>query len=353
MGCGSSSSADDQKDLDDLSIEEIEIQRTRLQQFDDAFNAAADPLNTLVALNNNLINTIDQLKEVAAAILGAYVVSVVVENGNHVHFHLCEVDDEGNEVHMTAEKLAAFFNGKAPALKAAYDAAVRLTGDLNKALAETPQVTVSTKKTRLRTHVSECKEEDEARIAAAKTTVQRLNNNIFKTKIEVMRASAQAVLNPKAAMKEIVSNIKKALPKAHPRVHVNTSALAQGNLEFDVSFGDEFDAGLLPPRLRRAYKAIFGEEGIVNTMIDTVSQIQGIQGQLEAVKPAIEGLPTDPNEITNMAQSASLPVMFIPKIPGRIADNTKGIARAPEIINGVIQTVTAVSNQIKEAIEEA
>jgi uncharacterized protein YukE len=344
------------KDPDDRTLDEIEIQWTRIDQFDSVYNTAADPLNTCVTLNNAIITSIEKIKEAAAAIFGANVINVDVE-GSTVRVGVYEIDDDGKETELSPEKLQALFNGSnGPNFKAAWDAMLQTRDSLNRALAEASQVSVSVKKARLNYTVGESKEEDEARVSAAKGQIAGFNNRIFKAKLELMRASAEQALNPKIAMREIFTNLKKHVSSFAPRIDLDLAGIAEGNARFDVRMGN-FDPNILPHKIKKAYLALFNERGddmgLVPTIKDCIGALSGLMDQLKAAQEAVQSLPTDPSAIMDAAKAANLSAMFVPKVPGRVAGNTKQVANAPAILNTLIETIRATCTEIKETLEEA
>jgi len=103
-------------------------------------------------------------------------------------------------------------------------------------------------------------------------------------------------------------------------------------------------------KIRAAYDALLGEEGLIPTIQNIVSAISDLMPQLEAAKSAIEGLPTEPDAIMDQAKEANLAPMSIPKIPGKIAGNVKQFAGAPVILSTLLQTIRAIVEDMRAAM---
>jgi hypothetical protein len=58
------------KEPEDLTLDELEFEKVKIQQFDDVFNAAAEVLNVVVDLNNDIVSTVDMMKDAVADLLG-------------------------------------------------------------------------------------------------------------------------------------------------------------------------------------------------------------------------------------------------------------------------------------------
>jgi len=355
MGACCSGAAITPKDPEDLTLDELDIKVTRLNRFDDVFGSSADPINTAVDLNNAILNSLDKIKEAAAAIFGAHVIKVTI-NSNQVTLGIFAVEDDGTEVELSAERLNAIFSGpNGPNFQAAWNQANAARDSLNSALTAAPPVAVHVKKTRVFHKIGQQTEDQEDVVERAKGQVQGFNNAVFKVRLELMRACAEQALNPKNAVLEILQNIKKHIGSLVPRVHADFSQIQDGRVDFDFRMPD-FNVNLLPHKIKVAYLAIMSENednmGLIPTIKGTISQLSGLIDQFNAIPDAIKSLPTDAGEIQNMCTEASLPVLFIPKVPGRIAHNTQQFGNAPAVLKGLLDTIQMVVKQLQDAIAE-
>lgn len=352
MGCCSSTSVP-AKDPEDKTLDDVDMAWVWIHDFDTVFSAAADPLNTAVGLNNGIITSFEKIKEAAAAIFGANIIKLEFSD-NQVKIGVYSVDDDGEETELTGDKLEALYTGSNGAnFQGAWNAVLQQRDALNTSLTTAPQVAVEVKKGgRLFAKVGETTRDDEANVSTARGNLAGFNNLLFKAKLELTRASAEQALNPKTALVEIFSNLKKHITSFVPRVDVDLSALADGNGRFDVRLPD-FDPKILPHKIRVAYLAIFSESvwdtGLIPTIKDCISQIASLNDQFKAAQEAVEGLPKD---IAEAAQAANVSMSWLPRAAARVASNSKEVANAPAILNQLLDTIRWSIEEVQGAINE-
>jgi len=343
------------KDSEDKSLEDVDMLWTWVNDFDSVFTGAADPLNTAVTLNNGILTAMDKVKEAAAAIFGAHVIKVEFEN-NQLRIGVFSVDDEGNEQELTEEQLNEVYAGNNGAnFKGAWTTALAQCTAANEALTAAPQVTAHVKKARVFYKVGESTQEDEANISNARGQLAGFNNIIFKAKLELMRACSEKALDPKTAILEVFSNIKKHITDFAPRVDVDLAGLADGNGRFSIR-PPAFDSKVLPHKIGKAFDAIFSEDswdtGLLPTISEVVEQLSGLMEQLKAAQEAVQGLPTDPSEIQAACAAANLSAYWTMKAVQRVASNSAEIARAPAIMNQLVDTIRTTAGEVTEAVNE-
>jgi len=338
MGCKMSKGGGCAKDPEDKTLDELDIQEIGIGAFDDVFSANSDPLNTLVSLNNDLITSVERLKELAAMFLGSKTLVLKVANG--------AVSAEINE---TKGDDTSVFDAKTLDVKSPVGIAWKNLSDAITALNETPPGTVNLSMKRGRI-VGVTEEKDPEVKNNIRMKVTSVNNAAFCMKKELIIANGKDALDPKKMFKEIVDNMKGALKDSfRANFNADLSGIAEGKISLDVNFGD-IALDVLPKKIRAAYDALLGDEGLIPTIQNIVSAISDLMPQLEAAKSAIEGLPTEPDAIMDQAKEANLAPMSIPKIPGKIAGNVKQFAGAPVILSTLLQTIRAIVEDMRAAM---
>jgi len=338
MGCVMSKSGGVAKDPEDKTLDELDIQEIGIASFDDVFSSNSDPLNTLVSLNNDLITSVDRLKELAAMFLGSKTLAVKIANG--------AVSAEINE---TKGDDTSVFDSKTLDAKSAVGMAWKALGDAMTALNESPPGTVQLSMKRGRV-IGITEEKNPDAKSDIRKKVSSVNNAVFCMRKELIIANGKDALDPKKMFKEIVDNMKGALKDSfRANFNADLSGIAEGKISLDVNFGD-IALDLLPKKIRAAYDALLGEEGLIPTIQNIVSSITDLMPQLEAAKSSIEGLPTEPDAIMDQAKEADVPPMSIPKIPGKIAGNVKQFASAPVILSTLLSTIRAIVEDMRAAM---
>eukprot|EP00608_Synchroma_pusillum_P011939 CAMPEP_0198421274 /NCGR_PEP_ID=MMETSP1452-20131203/1476_1 /TAXON_ID=1181717 /ORGANISM="Synchroma pusillum, Strain CCMP3072" /LENGTH=355 /DNA_ID=CAMNT_0044141471 /DNA_START=69 /DNA_END=1136 /DNA_ORIENTATION=- len=341
------------KEPEDLTLDELEVDDVGVEDVDGVFGSAADPLNIVVGFNNGIITSIEKVKVAAAMLAGASIVKIT--KAEAIAFDIFSVDDNGNESKAGDSDLDALYKAANGAvLKTSVEAATRALTAMNTAVSECPGASVSIKKGRIFAAFGESKEEDKPKVKATKTAVVNFNNRMFKVKLELIKASAASALDPKVAFREVVESVKGALKDMfRPNVVLDLGGLAEGNVQFDVNFGD-FAVDVLPARIRNAYEAIMGDDpddlGLVPTVKDVVSQLSGVMDALNAAKEAVEGLPQG-QEFLDKCKEAGLSPGQLLSAPGKLAGNVKMVSTAPAVLQGLLTTISTTASDLKEAIE--
>ena len=84
------------QDPDDKYLDEVDMAKTKVGEFDDLFESAADPLNSLVDLNNALAGAVDDTKAAVASLQGALKVGLNASGGS-ASFELAQTNSETGE----------------------------------------------------------------------------------------------------------------------------------------------------------------------------------------------------------------------------------------------------------------
>jgi hypothetical protein len=302
----------------------------------------------LVVLNNNLIQTLEKLKEVAGALLGAYTLCITVE-GNVVAVRIVDADDKPAE-----QKAIDDMKTKNAVLGTQWtDLEARVLAVNEAGTAAKMEFTM--KKGRLYGKCDPATEKDVKK--AAMKGVAAFNIVQFKVRMELGRASMAEALNPKKALNTLIDSIKKECKDGFKvGYNVNLDGLMEGKIELDFNFGDmALDA--LPGKIKKAVDAFISDDeenpGLIKTITDIVVGLAELLPKFDELRAAIEGLPTDPGEIMEKATEAEISPMEAPKIGGKLVGNGKQFAMIPLIMKGLADSIKGVTNDLKEAVAAA
>jgi hypothetical protein len=373
-GGGSKNVKKDARDPEDKTLDEVEIDELGIETFDGVFTKASEPLNSAVTTNNSLVAAVDKLTEAAAALLGAYQTKIeFAAEGKAVSFLIFKKDDDEMTVVVVEfkakedVKLAADWGkltgGKQPKpgsdgaqLTAAIAGADKAATALSKQLSDGGHaIEIKNNRAVLVPKTSEAgddkkkKKAELAAKAAAQAAVNNFNVNMFKVKSCLLKLVIEDGI--KSAIPEVLAGIKKACENAKPSVKCDFAKLAEGDIDLEIDWGIEID--LLPPRVRKAYDAIMGDDGLVAEIKKAVAACAAIPGQCEAAKTEIEGLPKDMKEIGDLAKEAGLGPMEILKIPKKVLANSKSIATAPGIAKGILDNVKEICAELTSGLSGA
>eukprot|EP00457_Paulinella_chromatophora_P006394 gb/GEZN01006412.1/.p1 GENE.gb/GEZN01006412.1/~~gb/GEZN01006412.1/.p1 ORF type:complete len:296 (-),score=96.16 gb/GEZN01006412.1/:755-1642(-) len=178
-----------------------------------------------------------------------------------------------------------------------------------------------------------------------------LNNDLCQM---LKNLAALCALNPPPAPKDIIkemfANLKKEVKEfdmSKLNIDVDKSKLLEGDCDVKVTMGDMDIKKVLPEKWQKAWDAIFDDaKGMIAVIKNSVKEMKTGMDSLEEAKAAIEGLPTDPDEVKTMAEEAKLETMELLKLPGKIKHNMAQFARAPEIFKGFQATVGVVLDSL-------
>lgn len=367
MGGGGSKGKKTAKDPEDKTLEGIDIAEIGIETFDGVFTTASEPLNSAVTTNNSLVAAVDKLMVAAAALLGAYQTKIEFdEAGKAVSFLIFKKDDEEKDVVVVEfkakediklaadwEKLTGGKKPKPGSDEAQFTAAIagadKATNALSKQLNDgghaieiTKNRAVLVPKTSEAGDDKKKKKAELAAIAVAQAAVNNFNVNMFKVKSCLLKLVMKDGI--KSAIPEVLAGIKQACKDAKPSVKCDFAKLAEGEIDLEIDWGIEID--LLPPRVRKAYDAIMGDDGLVAEIKTAVTACAAIPGQCEAAQAAIEGLPKDMAEIKALATEAGLGALEIMAIPKKVVANGKSIATAPLIMKGILENVKEICTDL-------
>jgi hypothetical protein len=91
-----------------------------------------------------------------------------------------------------------------------------------------------------------------------------------------------------------------------PSINCNLAGIMEGNIDFHMPELPTDLMSALPAKLRRAYDAVMGPEGLVETVKAAVAKVQSIVEKGEALKSAAEALPQEPDAIQSAITDANL-----------------------------------------------
>jgi hypothetical protein len=142
---------------------------------------------------------------------------------------------------------------------------------------------------------------------------------------------------------------------------VDVNGLMEGKLDFNISLPDSPDINtfiekseLMPPMLKKAWKHINGEGGMVDCLKDCATKLKELKPQVDEAVEAMKALPTDPEKIKEAAKKAvsdkKITPFDVPKIPGKMENNAKQLSRTPDILKEFMENLKTTLQDLVESL---
>lgn len=339
-----STAAGPDKDVDDRTLEELDLDETKVSSFDDAFGVVADVCNSMVTTNNNMVSSIENMSSCAAALVGA--IFVKVGDGYKVSLFKPATEEE-EEKELTPEELEKLccvnpgLRGALTEVNLAAAAALKCEGKLKTGRNDRLKV------------IAKGKEGKEARQVA-------MNYNIFMfgLKREAMKTCGKDAMSPSAALSEIIANLKKTDPNMRPKLKVDEEALqaAASGGSVDATSVVTLDMGRenpVPKHLQIAYDSILGEEGLLAAISSTIEEVSGFKEKCEGAQGAVEALPKEPSAMQEAISGAGLSPMQGFSVIKIVPANVTACAGGPAIAKQTMETLKWLIGELQAGVKSS
>ena len=367
--CTANSSSVPARDPADKTLDLIKYRTLGVPAVDDVLDPAFQMLNTAIKVNNTMLQTVDTLKLVGSALMGAFEPMVDVRETS-VAFTILTQDAKGNRLPVAEIKGAEATEVKQPeeykrvassggaALIAIEDASTALD-KLNDALKE-GGFTIAADGSRLTLKANE--DATPKQVTEYTNAVTGFNNTFFKVRLQLVQMALADGL--KQAVREMIANVKALLKGAFkPSLSVDFSKLMEGELEIKPELGLSMKelrnlAKTVPAKVKACLDALFGASflkdgnplgkgGLIATLIATGKECAGLMRKFNETKESITSLVSNPSAIITQAKDAGLDAMSAMKLPAKVSTNVKNASKTPLVLADLFKTLKEVACELQ------
>jgi len=365
------------KDKNDKYIDEIEYESLGVPSIDEALEPAFEMLGTAIAVNNAIVKTMETVKIVGAALMGAMSTDIDIKEST-VKFIMVKEDDSGEKIPVaeviggtgaetTQIKSAEDYKKVTDAAEtlSAVEACSAQLAKLNDALKEASMVGVKSVPGGRLGYVAGDVPKDDAnakkQLAEVKTAITGFNNTFFTVKYQLVAMNLKGGLGE--AISEMIANIKKLVADIKPTLEVDLAKIAEGELAITPSLGVDIEkiANTCPKKVKKCLDAVFGEGfltsgdpmsagGLLAVLVETAKKCAELMTKFNESKDAITALASNPSDIITKSKEAGLDQMAAMKIPGKVAANVKTVTKTPLILADLFNTIKTTATEIKDGM---
>lgn len=386
MGCGGSKEAGPSPKvaIEDRFIAETTIDDTGIEDFDKAFQKADEPLSGIIGMNNQFQTAIEQLMAAASALFGANLPEAQIKDGK-LSVEIYKPPQTEKEKKIIIANLTGVRKPKEPKDKGIEIKDAKLYEEMKKneellnalmdcneqimyfntfvAKKEFKDVKLIVHCNRAKVDVPKPKDNSKelAKINMVKRAVNNFNHGFFPVKAGLAKAAFKDGLNVVKIVKPMMEKLKEALKGMTPKVDCDPQGLLEGKLDFKISLPDSPDinsfiekSDAIPPMLKKAWKHIYGEGGMVDCLKECAAKLAEVKPQVDEAIEAIKALPTEPEKIQEAAQKAvtekKIGMLEAPKIPEKLKKNVEQLSRTPDILKEFMENLKGTLADLIEAL---
>ena len=313
------------RDPDDKFIDEIKMKKTKIAEFDEVFDKAADPLNSLMTLNNCTVDSVEQLKEATALAQGQCKIELSEKN-TALSIRFTKIDEKGNVTVVPEKEMNAKYD-ESVELAVAKDSAMHLLSSLNHSLSDD----FSDSEWRIfkgRLRITKSGDQD--------SRIRAFNRSLFTFRKHL----AAQVHMP--GIKGAMNILKKDLDQdCMPSVSFDDNGAPK------ISFGDDSKLGNVEKKLSPQTRLVF------NAMKEFQDSCTEAAEQLPAITEHMDSLSSEaaefPAKVQDVCMDAGLSPTEIMGAAKKINTNMKLLASGPQISKSVMKTIKETAAELRDA----
>lgn len=317
------------RDPADKELDALEMKETKIQDFDDFFERAADPLNEMVEIHNSIAQSEENLKSAAAAIQGEAQVRLCVDN--RVGLMVWRFDDKDEEMVYTPAEIEERLNQDAT-LREAYERLNHAIQNLNEALGKPLVIGASQFESRRgRLFVTKKGDHD--------SFVRDVNVAVFSLRKQLMLLAHVSGLSE--AAKLLISEIAKSQDISALRVEQDENGavkLMNGDDEVDLK------------RLKLAKPAGQLRDAMVDLLNNVQTAATSVPELAQEVANFAEEAKTFPGKIPDAVSNSGLGITEIPKATSSTVSNGKALGNGPKIAKATTMMIQYDARELSDAV---